>query len=115
MIYNETIIMESDGDASIVMTISVGTTILDEMVICLEETVYDNDVLPDHKTMAILDKDNQSILAECLNIKPAVLKEHLIDKFSEGGYLSSTSYVRAVFQQILEYILDNGGKYRLKE
>lgn len=114
MIYNKTIMMESDSESPVVMTITIGNNIMDELVLCLEEEVYDDDAVPCKKTTAVIDKDNMSALAGRLKIKPEGLKQHLIDRFEENGRLTK-NYVCHVYQQILEYILDNGGKYRLKE
>lgn len=114
MIYNETIILESDSESSVVMTLSIGNTILDELVLSLNEEVYDDDIVSVPKTIAVIDKDNLLLMANRLKIKPADLKAFLVEKFSEGGRLTR-NYVRQVFQQMLEFVLNQGAKYCFKK
>ena len=114
MIYNKTTMMESDSESPVVITVTIGNNIMDELVLCLEEEVYDDEAAPRMKTTAVIDKDNMSALAGSLKIKPEELKQHLIDRFEENGRLTK-NYVCHVYQQILEYILDRGGKYRFKK
>ena len=116
MIYNEYIIMESDGDSPLVATLSIGMNILKETVICLSVSDYgrEGSHVPTRNTMAIIDNYEVALLAKRWNIPVTEVNQHLASKFREEGYISRTSYVRGKFQQMLHYILDNGGKYHIK-
>ena len=121
MIYNKTTIMESDSESPIVMTIVIGNNILDELLLCLVEEDYESettaalDVEYTAKYVAVIDKDSLAVMAEKLNIELVKMRDHLIDKFSEGCYISNKSYVMNAYRNILDYVLDCGGKYRLKQ
>ena len=116
MIYNERILMESDSDATLVATLSVGTNILDETVICLAVSDYGRDGkhVPTRRTMAVIDGYEMKQLASRWNIEPSGIGNFIANKFEDNGYISRIGYVRKTFQRILYYILDNGGKYQIK-
>lgn len=113
--------MESDSESPIVMTIVIGNNILDELVICLVEEDYESettaalDVEYTAKYVAVIEKDSLAVMAEKLRIDLAKMRGHLVDKFSEGGYIPNKSYVVNAYRNILDYVLDCGGKYRLKQ
>jgi hypothetical protein len=121
MIYNESLIMSTDDDCDLMMSITIGETILDELALCLDEHYSGNDdcfrINKNNltKVIAVIDKHNLSIMAKHIGIPASGVREHLIEKFSDYGYISRISYVRDMFQEILDYILDCGGKYRFKK
>lgn len=114
MIYNEVLLMESDDDSPIVADIAIGNDILDNLVIKLSYSVYESGIRPDKDVCAVIDSDSLASLAKHLRIAVHEVKQYLVDKFSYGGYISRTATVREEFHNILNFILDNGGKYRLE-
>ena len=113
--------MSSDDDCCLMMSITIGETILDELALCLEEHYNgDDDYFKLNKNnltkvVAIIDKHELSVMAKHLGIPASDVRKHLVEKFSDDGYISRTSYVRDAFQEILDYVLDCGGKYRFKK
>lgn len=113
--------MASDEDCQIMTYLLIGTNILDELVICIEKEDggwdYPKGMLytPDRRTYAILDADNMRVMAKKLRVEVKDLSSYLCRKFSYGGYISHSSVVTREFQKILNFILDCGAKYRLKE
>lgn len=107
--------MESDGDSAIVASLYLDYNLYDELMICLETEEYGETgrSSKDKKVCAVLDKDCVVTLSTQLKIRPEDLPEHLYKEFHNGGYISRTSYVRSRFKDMLEYILDLGGKYHL--
>ena len=116
MIYNERILMESDSDATLVATLSVGTNIMDETVICLTMSDYgrDGNHVPTRRTMAVIDGYEMKQLAIRWNIEPSAIGNFIANKFEDNGYISRIGYVKKIFKKILNYILDNDGKYQIK-
>jgi len=53
------------------------------------------------------------LLASRFRIPVAEVPDLLVRKFRYGRYVSRTGAVRRQFKNILEFILDCGGKYRL--
>ena len=113
--------MASDEDCQIMTYLLIGTNIHDELVICLEkedggwdypEGMY---YTPERRTYAILDADNMLVMAKKLRVEVKDLSTYLYRKFRYGGYISHSSGVYREFQRILNFILDCGAKYRLKE
>lgn len=114
------LLMESDEDAQINATIYIEEDDSGSLSIQLEE--YDGgwdypegiSYEPSKCTTATVDADELNIMASYLNISKQDVMAHLLKKFSNHGYISYPSYVRACFKEILEYILDCGAKYKLK-
>jgi len=120
MIYNSELIMESDGDCEIVASIVIGNDILGNLVIQLEYNDYGNDFptgtsYPSCKaTTAVIERDSMERMARKLHLPVKELTNHLIRKFYDGGYISRNAYVRRCFGKMLDYVLDQQGKYYLK-
>ena len=114
MIYDEILIMESDGDSPVVSGISIGKDIHGNVIISLDTENYSGTPCPSENVMAVLDSDCIECLSRHYHIQKDEVMKRIFNEFREGGYISRTDYVRARFNDILEYILDSGGKYRLK-
>ena len=114
------LLMESDEDCQIYATINIGDDDNGGLAIQLD----DNDGGWDYPegfsyesnkcTIATVDADELNIMASYLNISKQNVKAHLLKEFGDHGYISSPSYVRACFKEILDYILDCGAKYKFK-
>lgn len=115
MIYNEILIMESDGDSPVVSGISIGKDIHGNVVISLDTENYSGKRYPTENAVAVLDSDCIECLSRHHHIQKDEVMRHLYNEFKEGGYISRTDYVRERFKNILDYILDSGGKYHLKD
>lgn len=120
MMYKRKLVMSSHEDYQIMADIFIGYDVLENLVIRL--CVHDEgDGYPTgtvftsrEETKAIIDKEEVKTLARRLKIPPSALKNYLYEGFKVRGYISSTDYVTASFSNMLNYILDQGGKYRLK-
>ena len=66
------------------------------------------------ETTATIDVDDLEVMAAYLKRSKGEVLNHLLGKFGGSGYVARTSYVKNCFKEILEYILDCGGKYTLK-
>lgn len=118
MIYNEELIISSDDDAPIMSSVTIGETIQGELALCLEDHYngdddyfkIDEDDL--NKVVFVIDPYELPAMAKRIGIPTSEVRNHLIEKFSDDGYISRRDYIQEVFQDILNYILDNGGKYR---
>ena len=113
--------MASDEDCQIMTYLLIGTNIYNELVICIEKEDggwdYPEGMLytPKRRTYAILDADNMQVMAKRLRVEVKDLSNYLSQKFCYAGYISRSSKVYHEFQKILNFILDCGAKYRLKE
>ena len=120
MMYKRKLVMSSHEDYQIMADIFIGYDVLGNLLIRL--CVHDEgDSYPSgvtfttrDETSAIIDKDEMKAMASHLDIPPSAIKNHLYEGFKVREYISSTSYVTASFSNMLNYILDQGGKYRLK-
>ena len=81
-----------------------------QLVVCLSYYEFDN---KEHKRYAIVDKDDTATLAQSLGLDVTGLPEMLCDEYKDD-YSWSPSEVEAIFQDVLEKILDHGVKYHLK-
>lgn len=121
MIYKEEIIMSSDDDCPIMSYITIGETKLGELALCLEDHYSgDDDDLslgPDDlaKVVAVIDNDDLSAMAKHIGIPAHKVRDYLFEKFYDGGFISRRAYIRESFQEILNFILDNEGKYSFLE
>lgn len=85
MIYNESLIMSTDDDCDLMMSITIGETILDELALCLDEHYSGNDdcfrINKNNltKVIAVIDKHNLSIMAKHIGIPASGVREHLIE------------------------------------
>lgn len=118
MIYNEELIISSDDDAPIMSSITIGETIRGELALCLEDhyngdddyfSIDENELT---SVVFVIDPYELPIMAKRIGIPTGEVRNHLIEKFSDGGYISRRDYIQEVFQEMLNYVLDNGGKYR---
>ena len=120
MMYKRKLVMSSHEEYQTMAEITIGYDALENLVIRL--CVYDEgDSYPTgviftarDETKAIIDKDEIRSMACRLDIPPSAIMNHLYDGFKVRGYISSTSYVTASFSNMLNYILDQGAKYRLR-
>lgn len=118
-IYNEINLVSSYNDGFEV-DVTIGTTILDDIVISYNAEHY-GDLGEDyfrHKENihAVIDSYEIKVMAKHLGITPDKVKQHLIDKFDDNdSYISYIPYIRNYFHDILDYILDCGAKYRIKD
>lgn len=119
--YKKKIVMSSHEEYQTMAEISIGYDVLENLVIRL--CVYDEgDSYPAgvtftarDETKAIIEKDEIKSMACRLDIPPSTVMNHLYEGFKVRGYISTTSYVTASFSNMLNYILDQGAKYRLKQ
>ncbi|HJB72143.1 hypothetical protein [Barnesiella sp. ET7] len=108
------VIVESHDDLEIWSSITVWEGARQELVIQLEFTDYDD---PDRetKTSATLDRDEAATLAKHLHITAEALPQALFDRYGDTSNLAVPSEVEALFQEILNFILDHGARYRLTQ
>ena len=111
--------MESDEDCDFMASIYIGETEHKELALQFEEHCNENNDYG-HKfkdlenVIAVIDDDSLPIMAEHLGIPANEIYDHLIKKFGDHGYISRIAYIREMFHEMLNYILDCGGKYRFK-
>lgn len=118
----EFLLMQSDEDAQIMASIYVGNDEQGNLVVSLIDNDggwdypedLDIEYTPEVDTIATIDAESQIEMASYLDIPVRKLMEHLVEKFEEQGYIAKTSYIHERFKDILDYILDNGGRYSLK-
>lgn len=106
------VIVESNDDLEIWSSITVWESPRQELVVQLEFIDYD-DRDRDSKTFATLDRDETALLAECLHIAAEALPQALFDRFGDTSNSAVPSEVEALFQEILNFVLDHGARYRL--
>ncbi len=114
------LVMESDEDAQIYASIYIEEDDNGSLAILLDENDggwdYPEGISyePSKCTIATMDTDEVYIMASYLNIPKQGVMAHLLKEFGDHSYISSPSYVKASFKEILEYILDCGAKYTLQ-
>ena len=112
--------MASDDDCDLMALISIGETDYNELALHFEEHCNENNdygfkIKNLENVIAVIDNDSLAIMAEHLGIPAKKVRDHLLEKFGDHGYISRIAYIRDTFHEILNYILDCGGKYRFKK
>ncbi len=112
MLTDYLLIVSSHEDLDVWSTIEVG---IDDFK-CMDmhlEFVDSSD--QKHHTHATLDRENTAALAKKLKTDVAHLPDAIDEEFGNlGNSMLLPSQVEAIFQEMLEYILDHGLHYRLK-
>lgn len=108
------LIVESDEDLEIFSSLCAGFDDRGNLVIELD---FD-DLTSRHRkhlTYAILDGDETKILADSLHIPPQDIPARLRERFQCQWPIPVPSEVGDTFRDILNFIIDCGAKYRLRE
>lgn len=108
------VITESNDDLEIWSSITVWESPRQELIVQLEFIDY-TDRERDRKTFATLDRDETHLLAERLHLSPEALPQALFDRYGDTSNTAVPSEVEALFQEILNFILDHGARYRLTQ
>lgn len=113
MLTLERIIIESDSDLEIVATIVTGYDTMKHFVI---QFIYEDYRKGgrNNSYCAVMDEEEVATMAHHLHISPNELPQALYDAFGDKSGIAVPSEVESVFQEILEYILDCGARYSLK-
>ncbi|HIZ25559.1 MAG TPA: hypothetical protein H9969_00625 [Candidatus Barnesiella merdipullorum] len=106
------VIIESNDDIELWSSITVWEGPRHELAIQLEFIDHD-DHTRDHKITATLDRDKAALLADRLGITPEAVPQTLFDRYGDTSNTSVPSGVEALFEEILNFILDHGARYRL--
>lgn len=114
MLTSEKIIVESDGDIEIVATIVAGFDYLNNFVVQYDFEDYRNGG-KDYTHSAIVDEEDGMVMARHLKVSYADLPQALYDEFGETAGTSVPSEVEDVYKNVLDFILDCGAKYKLKQ
>lgn len=101
----------SHEDFEIMAAIEAGIDDFDQLVVRLIGYNYSSSKII---TVATVDKEDTATLARSLDSDITDLPDILYEEY-EDIFLFLPSEVNAVYQDILEKILDHGVKYRLKE
>lgn len=108
------VIVESNDDLEIWSSITVWESPRQELIVQLEFIDYDNRDR-DRKTFATLDRDETRLLADQLHLSAEALPQALFDRYGDTSNSAVPSEVEALFQEILNFILDHGARYRLTQ
>lgn len=114
MLTSEKIIVESDGGIEIVATIVAGFDYLNNLVVQYDLEDY-REGEKDYTYSAIVDEDDAKVMAKRLKVAYTDLPKALDDEFGDTTDLLVPSEVEAVYKDILDFILDCGAKYKLKQ
>lgn len=109
------LIIESDNDLpAIISSITVDFKWSNELVVSLE---YQNDERPEYGYIreAVVDSEDTGKLARFLHTQPEHLPDEFFNRFKDTSYCAAPSEVEETFGEILNFILDCGARYQLKE
>lgn len=107
------VIVESHDDIEIWSSIIIWESPRKELIIQLEFIDYDNHER-DHSIYATIDPDEATTMARSLHIDPDSVPRAIFERFGDTSNTTVPSKVEATFQEILNFILDCGARYRLK-
>lgn len=110
----EELLVESDEDLEIVSSLSAGLDDRKRLVVQLEFVDYENH-RRDNTLYALLDQEETQTMADRLHVPPAELPATLRVHFGDHPLLPTPSYVRGLFKEVLDFIIDCGARYRLHE
>lgn len=113
MLTSEKIIVESNSDIEIVATIVAGFDYLNNFVVQYHFEDYRVGG-KDYTHSAIVDEEDAKGMARHLKVSYAGLPQALYDEFGDTTGLSVPSEVESVYKDVLDFILDCGAKYKLK-
>lgn len=106
------VIVESNDDLEIGSSITVWESPRKELVVQLDFIDYD-DRERDNKVLATLDRDETTLLANRLHLDIGALPTVLFERYGDTSNRAVPSEVEARFQEILNFLLDQGVRYRL--
>lgn len=78
------------------------------------EYSYSEDASLNHKTTAVIHKDNAYALAKRLKINLLELPDYFAKKFDRDSFFNDVSDVEALFAEVIDFLLDEGITYRIK-
>ncbi len=107
------VIVESNDDLEIWSSITIWDNSQKELIIQLEFIDYPKHKR-DHKIYATIDSDEATTMAQNLHIDVADLPHAIFEKYGDTSNSTVPSKVEAIFEEILNFILDCGARYRLK-
>ena len=108
----EQVIAESNDEMEIWSSVTVWRNSNNELMVRLEFTDSD-DPERNYQLSAIIDRDEIKSLASSLGTAPDSLPSVLFGHFGTTSNCMVPSEVEVLFQEILNFILDNGARYRL--
>lgn len=114
MLVLDRIIVGSDEDLEICVDIVVGFDDNKDFVVELYEVDYTICNGRERRVWAVVEKNDAVTMADFLKVRLTSLPEAFDDRFGEESTVMTPSYVKALFKDILEFILDCHVQYKLK-
>ena len=108
----EQVIAESNDEMEIWSSVTVWRNSNNELMVRLEFADSD-DPKRNYQLSAIIDRDEIKSLAASLGSTTDSLPAVFFDRFGTTSNCMVPSEVEALFQEILNFILNNGARYRL--
>lgn len=108
------VIVESNDDLEIWSSIVVAFDIYGNLEVTLEFIDYTNHKY-DTCVCAMVEKNELQILEKSLHVEICNIPQLLFHRFGDVSNKAVPSEVRKIFQDILEFLLDCGVRYHLKE
>ncbi len=106
------IIAESDGDLPFGDCVSAEINYRKELVIEYSTTDYRTEI--ESKKLAVVDREDTAKMAACLNVPIEQLPRRIWEECGDTSGVCSTSEIKGIFKDVLDYILDCGVRYVLK-
>ena len=106
------IIVESDGDLPFYDYVIAEINYRQQLVI--EYITQDCKTEAESKMMAIVDSEDTAKIAAHLNVHIDQLPRYIYDKCGDWRDTCTSSEVKGIFKDVLDYILDCGVKYELR-
>lgn len=108
------IIVESNDEMEIWASVEAVIDKYGNLVLTLEYQ-DDSNHGRNNRTYAVIDGDELPLMERLLCVQRADIPGVLYDRFGDTSNRTVPSEVRKMFQDILEFLLDCGVRYRLKE
>ena len=109
----EEFFVESDNDCPVVVSVGAALNKFGELEVEMEKTRHTGR-RKEEKTVATLDREETRELARRLGVEPEGLSGALREHFEDGGLPFSPGDVERLFGETLDFLLDNGARYRLR-
>ena len=106
------IIAEADGDLPFGDCVSADINYRKELVIEYITTDYRTEI--ENKKLATVDRDDTAKMAAYLNVPIEHLPRRIWEECGDTSGVCSTSEIKGIFKDVLDYILDCGVGYVLK-
>ncbi len=106
------VIAESDGDLPFGDCVSADINYRNELVIEYIVTDYRTEI--EHRTLAVVDREDTVKMAEYLGVKPEEIPISVFEECGDSSGVCTPSQVKGIFKDVLDFILDCGARYVMK-